>query len=118
MNTINPTTSSALMSMQATQDLSMRKPAAADSSSQSGSVNSAASSTTVTLSSGTAAPVTDYLALNPQQTVQSRDTTSQTSINGNQTSSGMTYASSLQNQANYLMNETSPVSEERGERNS
>jgi hypothetical protein len=103
--------------MQATQDLAAKKPSAAENVTQSNNIQST-SSTAVTLSSGTSAPGVDYMSLSPQQTVQSRDSVAQTSVSGNQTSSGMTYASSLQNQANYLMNETSPMPEERGERNS
>lgn len=117
MNSINPTTSSALMSMQATQELAVRKPAVADSQSNNASAN-VSPSTSVNLNSSGNNSLVDYMSLSPQQTVQSRSTVEMSSTNGNQTSSGMTYASSLQNQANYLMNETSPMSEERGERNS
>lgn len=116
MNSINPTMSSALMSLQSTQNLAVNKPASVDTQ-NAGSVNAAAS-TTVTLGSSSNSGSIDYMALNPQQTVQSRAAASQSSVNANQTSSGLTYAASLQNQANYMMNETSPMSEERGERNS
>lgn len=103
MNSINPTTSSALLSMQATQDLAVKKPTSIENISQDAD-SQISSSTNVTLSSGTQSPATDYLALNPQQNVRSGDSVNDSPVNANQTSSGLNYASELQNRTNYLRN--------------
>lgn len=67
--------------------------------------NPTSASTTVTLSSGQPQGMVDYLGLNNQQMVRNTTQTMQSDTNGNQTTSGMTYSSSLQNERAYLMSQ-------------
>ncbi len=63
---------------------------------------SSAGNTTVTLSSQSSAVKADYSDIVMSQTVNSRNSVESANINANEFTSGTTYTSSLQSQANYF----------------
>lgn len=100
MNSINPSLASAVQSMQSPSQVN---PVAQPQSTEVQSSTPSSASTTVTLSSGQPQSVVDYSGLNNQQTVRNSTQVEQTAIDGNQVSSGTTYATNLQNQSSYFL---------------
>lgn len=103
MNSINPSLASAAQSLQAYSQTS-RTNEMAQSSAPAPS-NPSSASTTVTLSSGQPQAMVDYTGINNQQMVRNTTQAQQGStMDSNQTgNSGLTYASSLQNQSSYFL---------------
>ena len=100
MNSINPSLASAVQSLQSPSQVN---PVAQPQSTEVQSSTPSSASTTVTLSSGQAQTMVDYSGLNNQQTVRNSTQVEQTAIDGNQVSSGTTYATNLQNQSSYFL---------------
>jgi hypothetical protein len=105
MTTINPSLASAALSIQNQQNGSNLKvePKMDERSQESQRTTSTTSS--VTLSGSVSNEVMDYLELSNQQTVRNSDATENPRNEANHTSSGLTYASDLQMQSNYLSNQ-------------
>lgn len=111
MISMNPNMASAINSLQST---SQPAPVAQQPTEMQNSTSSSASST-VSLSSGQPQNMVDYTNLNNQQTVRNSTQVEQTDINANQSTSGTTYASSLQNTSSYyLMPQSEPSSNSSG----
>ncbi|WP_130536394.1 hypothetical protein [Thiomicrorhabdus indica] len=100
MNSINPSLASAVQSMQSPSQVN---PAVQPQSAEVQTSTPSSASTTVTLSSGQPQTMVDYSGLNNQQTVRNSTQVEQTAIDGNQVSSGTTYATNLQNQSSYFL---------------
>lgn len=103
MNSINPSLASATQSLQSYSQVNRNAEVMQQSAPAS---NSTSSATTVTLSSGQPQAMVDYSGLNNQQTVRNTTQVQQPDTNANQTSSGMTYATSLQNQSSYYLTQS------------
>lgn len=100
MSSINPTMGS--VASQAFQAYSQNSPVSAASQTQA-AASTGSPSTTVSLSNGQPQGVVDYSDINNQQTVRNATQVQQNGVNDNEISSGMTYATSLQNQSSYFL---------------
>lgn len=105
MISMNPNMASAINSL---QSASQATPVAQQPT-EAQNLTSSSSGSTVTLSSGQPQNMVDYTNLNNQQTVRNATQVEQTDVNANQSTSGTTYASSLQNTSSYyLMPQSEP----------
>lgn len=98
MNSINPNLATAVQTLQATSQAPRSTEAIPANNT---TITNASPATTVTLSGAQPEAIVDYSGINAQQTVRNTTEVEQNDTNGNQTSSGLTYATSLQYERNY-----------------
>ncbi|MEA1988817.1 MAG: hypothetical protein U9N57_06380 [Pseudomonadota bacterium] len=105
MATINPNLASATLTLQNQQSNSTLKvDSKADERPQELSRSTVSGNSSVSLSESSQELSTDYLQLNRQQSVQSSDSVENKTTDASETNIGLTYASNLQTQRNYLSN--------------
>ena len=108
MATINPNLASAALTLQNQQSNNVLKTdSKIDERPQQESVRSISNgNSSVSLSELSQSPITDYLQLNQQQRLQGVDSVENKTTEANDTTNGLTYASNLQTQSNYLVNQS------------
>ncbi|MDX1352774.1 MAG: hypothetical protein R3254_07170 [Thiomicrorhabdus sp.] len=103
MAIINPNLASAALNLQNIQNGSQLKPSDSSSPSQQAVKNTPINgNSTVTLSDPMENVSTDYLQLNNQQTINQNNPSENVQNNNNETTTGLTYASTLETQSNFL----------------
>ncbi|BCN92321.1 hypothetical protein THMIRHAM_01060 [Thiomicrorhabdus immobilis] len=107
MSTINPNLASAALSMQNQQSNNNSKIESKTNERSSESLRTPSKlDTSVTLTTSTENPVTDYLSLSRQQTINNTEAVENSANEANETTNGLTYASNLQAQSNFLSNQS------------
>jgi len=107
MATINPSLASAALTLQNQQSNStLKADSKTDERPQELSRSTTNGNSSVSLSELSQNPATDYLQLSPQQSLQSADSVENKATETNNTTNGLTYASNLQTQTNYLANQS------------
>lgn len=105
MATINPNLASAALTLQNIQNGSQLKPMEKSAETQSSErTNPVSGNSSFTLSEPSESMATDYLALNNQQTVNQTSPSEDAQNKPNEMTNGLTYASNLETQSNYLAN--------------
>jgi len=108
MTTINPSLASAALTMQNQQNNSaLRTDPKTEDRSQESIRSMTNGNSSVSLSELSQEPPADYLQINRQQSLQSADSVENKATESNDTTNGLTYASNLQTQSNYLANQPS-----------
>lgn len=106
MATINPNLASAALNLQNIQNGSQLKSSDKLSEVQQEQKNTPISgNSSVTLSEPLENSATDYLALNAQQTINQTNPSENLQSEKNETTNGLTYASNLETQSNFLANQ-------------
>ena len=107
MATINPNLASAALTLQNQQSNNFLKTdSKTDERSQESIRSTSNGNSSVSLSELSQSPATDYLQLSRQQSLQSADSVENKATETNDTTNGLTYASNLQIQSNYLANQS------------
>jgi len=110
MATINPNLASAALTLQNQQSNNFLKTdSKADDRLQESVRSISNGNSSVSLSELSQNPATDYLQLSRQQSLQSADSVENKATETNDTTNGLTYASNLQIQSNFLANQSSLV---------
>lgn len=108
MTTINPNLASAALTLQNQQsNNALKTDQKTEDRSQEGLRSTTNGNSSVSLSELSQEPTSDYLQLNRQQSLQSADSVENKATENNDTTNGLTYASNLQTQSNYLANQLS-----------